>query len=235
MSEFEILLHWVYVLVMFGSALLFAAWSRNPKQIPMHKYLLHIMIVVWSGLVYSAMAMDQGYLHLHGEKVVYARYIDWVVSTPLLVIALSYTSMLLIDKVYWLKGALIFFQVVMILTGLVAELSPEGQQWYWYAMGCIALFIQLYLFWGPLKRLAAKQGDELQEVYKKSATYLTVQWLLYPTVWLIGSMGLGLLDPVVTTVLYIILPIVSKAGFGMYNLHLLRNMKHKEELKHQPV
>ena len=235
MTQFEITLHWIYVAIMFGSAIFFFVWSRDPKHIPPHKYLLHILIVVWSGLAYSAIALDQGYLFSEGQKVTYARYIDWIVSTPLLVMSLSFTGMLLVDKVGWLKGSLLFTQVVMIATGLVAELSPASEQWYWYVMGCVALVIILYLFWVPLYQLAKSQGRELEEVYKKSATFLTIQWILYPLVWLIGTMGLGLIDNVFTTVLYIILPIVSKAGFGFYNLSLLRNMKDKKELKHNPA
>jgi bacteriorhodopsin len=235
MSSNEILLHWIYVAIMFISGIHFYIKSRNPKHIPKYKYVIHMMIVIWSGLAYSAMALDQGYTFSYGQKVVYARYIDWVVTTPLLLMSLSFTGMLLIDKKLWLKAGLIGAQVVMIITGLVAELSPENQQWYWYAMGCIALIIVLYMFWSPLYKLANTQGPELKEIYRKSATFLTVQWILYPVVWFIGSMGLGLLDTFVTTVGFIILPIISKAGFGYYNLGLLRNMKDKKELINKPA
>ena len=234
MKDIEIILHWIYVAIMFISAITFYLWSKDDKGIPKHKYFIHIMIVTWSGLAYSAMALDQGYILTDWDMVFYARYIDWVVSTPLLLLALSFTGMLLIDKVLWLKAALIFFQVIMILTGLVAELSPEAEQWYWYGMGCIALVIVLYMFWVPLYNLAKSQGEELETIYKKSAAFLTIQWVLYPVVWFIGSMGIGLLDSFTTTVFYIILPIISKAGFGFYNLSLLRNMKDKKELTTQP-
>ncbi len=35
-------------------------------------------------------------------------------------------------------------------------------------------------------------------------------------------MGAGLLDKTTTTVLFIVLPIISKSGFGFFNLLLLR-------------
>ena len=234
MESIEITLHWVYVAIMFFSAIIFYIWSRDAKDIPRYKYFIHIMVVTWSGLAYSAMALDQGYVFTESSRVVYARYIDWVVSTPLLLMALSFTSMLLIDKVGWLKAALIFFQVIMITTGLVAELSPQSVQWYWYTAGCISMFIVLYMFWVPLYKLAKSQGEELETIYRKSAIFLTVQWILYPAVWFIGTMGIGLIDAFGTTVLYIILPVVSKAGFGFYNLSLLRGMNDKKELSHQP-
>jgi bacteriorhodopsin len=224
MTSLEVTLHWLYVAIMFGSALAFFAWSRQPRHVPEHKYLIHILIVIWSGLVYSAIAQGQGHFEWLGEKVVFARYLDWVISTPLLVLALSFTAMLRLTKVYWLKTALVFVQVVMILTGLVAELVPDEYKWYWYAMGCVALVIQLYLFWKPLYAIARSQDLPIQNAYRKSAIYLTVQWLLYPLVWALGSMGLRVFGTELTSILYIILPIVSKAGFGFFNLNLLRKL-----------
>jgi bacteriorhodopsin len=78
--------------------------------------------------------------------------------------------------------------------------------------------------WQPLKHKAETQNPYIADVYKKSALFLSVQWLAYPLVWAIGSMGAGLLDETTTTVLFIVLPIISKAGFGFFNLLLLRNI-----------
>jgi bacteriorhodopsin len=131
-----------------------------------------------------------------------------------------------------LTSALLGTQAIMIITGLIAELSPEDSKWFWYGAGCVALLVVLYLFWNPLMAKARSQGPEIERVYRKSALFLTIQWLAYPTVWALGSMGLDLLDSTTTTVLFIILPIISKAGFGFFNLMLLRQLpihiKHKE-------
>jgi bacteriorhodopsin len=224
MSDFDIMLHWAYVVVMFGSALFFYLLSRNPKAVPQYKYLIHIMVVVWSGLAYSALAMQQGTTQVAGETVFYARYIDWVVSTPLLLLSLTLTAKYTIKVQGPVTAGLVGAQVIMILTGLLAELSTDFAKWYWYTAGCIALVIVLLLFWGPLLRKAQSQGREIEEVYRKSAIFLTVQWLAYPTVWLLGTQGLGLLDATTTTVLFIILPIISKSGFGFFNLFLVRNL-----------
>ncbi|RIV20042.1 hypothetical protein DYU11_24335 [Fibrisoma montanum] len=64
----------------------------------------------------------------------------------------------------------------------------------------------------------------MQQAYRGSARFLTVQWVLYPLVWALGTPGAGYIDPFLTTVLLIGLPIISKAGFGFYNLSKLRNL-----------
>ncbi|MCU0354112.1 MAG: bacteriorhodopsin [Cytophagales bacterium] len=226
MTVFEQNLHWFYVVVMFASAVALFAMSRNAKGVPDYKYAIHIFVVVWSGLAYSALAMNQGWTMVAGQQVLYARYIDWVVTTPLLLLSLTLTGKYFVDVKGGITAALLGTQAIMIITGLVAELSAEPSvQYFWYIAGCVALAMVLYLFWGPLYDKAKSQEGGITEVYRKSATFLTVQWLLYPVAWIIGTPGLGWLDSTTTTILFIILPIISKAGFAFFNLGLLRKME----------
>ena len=222
MSDSLVALHWFYVAVMFGSAIAFQILNKNPRGIPHYKYLIHTFVVSWSGLAYAALALGQGTTENDGVTVYYARYIDWVISTPLLLLSLNLTAKLTVKVEGTLTAALLGTQAIMIITGLVADLSPRPNQWFWYAAGCIALVIVLYLFWGPLLRKANTQHPSIVRVYKKSAAFLTIQWLLYPLVWAIGTPGIELIDSTTTTVLFIILPIVSKSGFGFFNLLMLR-------------
>lgn len=224
MTYLESLLHWVYVAVMAASAIAFLLMSRNPKGVPPYKYLIHTFVVIWSGLAYASLAMGQGQTEVLGQTVYYARYIDWVVTTPLLLLSLVLTGKYFIDVEGTITGGLLGSQVIMILTGLVAELSPERPRWFWYLSGCVALVVVLRIFWGPLHEKAKSQGTAITNVYRGSAVFLTVQWLLYPTVWALGTPGLGLLSSFTTTALLILLPIVSKSGFAFYNLSKLRNL-----------
>jgi bacteriorhodopsin len=225
MQSFESTIHWLYAGVMFSSALAFIIMSRQPAKVPAYKYLIHIFVVVWSGLAYAAIALGQGRIQIGAEEVVYARYLDWVVTTPLLLLSLNLTGKYTISLEGTITGALLGSQVMMILTGLFAELSTSmDAKWFWYVAGCIALVLVLWIFWGPLLQKATLQGAAIREVYRKSATFLTVQWLAYPMVWMLGKPGLGIIDSTTTTVLFIILPIISKAGFGFFNLLLLRKL-----------
>jgi len=218
------LLHWGYALVMGLSALAFFSLSRNPRGVPPYKYLIHIFVVVWSGLAYSALAMGQGIVEAYGRDVYLPRYIDWVVTTPLLLLSLNLTGKYTINVEGPVTGGLLGSQVIMIVTGLVAELSEGFARWFWYLSGCVALVVVLALFWGKLYEKARSQGPEIESVYRASAIFLTVQWLLYPLVWALGTPGLGLFDTLTTSVLLILLPIVSKAGFGFFNLTKLRSL-----------
>lgn len=220
-------LHWAYVAVMFISALVFYGMSRNPKEVPMYKYVIHMFVVIWSGLAYMAIALGQGTVEVDGRTVYFARYVDWVVSTPLLLLSLVLTGKFLAKVEGPITAGLLGSQAIMIITGLIADLSPADLQWYWYLAGCVALVVVLALMWGELQDKARLQGPAIATVYRKSALFLTVQWLAYPLIWLIGTPGLGWIDTLGTTVFFLILPIVSKTGFALYNLSLLRNVAPK--------
>ncbi len=222
MTETDVLLHWAYVAVMALSAVAILLMARQPKGVPQYKYLIHAFVVIWSGLAYSAIAFGQGTIEVGGETVYFARYLDWVVSTPLLLLSLVLTGKYTLKLEGSITAGLLGSQIIMILTGLIADLSPSENRWFWYIAGCVALLSVYRLMWRELYEKAKIQGPELTAAYKASAIYLSVQWLLYPLVWALGSPGLGAFDPLLTSVLFIILPIVSKSGFAFYNLSKLR-------------
>ncbi len=236
MTDTETLLYWAYVAVMAISAIAILLMSRNPKGVPQYKYLIHTFVLVWSGLAYSSIALGQGQTDVQGHTVYYARYLDWVVSTPLLLLSLILTGKYTISVRGPITAGLMGSQVIMILTGLFADLSStDTARWFWYIAGCVALAVVLRLFWGPLYAKAAGQHPEIERVYRGSAVFLTVQWLLYPTVWALGTPGLGVFGSLLTTFLLILLPIVSKAGFAFYNLSKLRALPDHLHPREKPL
>ncbi len=224
MTSTDVILHWSYVAVMALSAVAILSMARKPKGVPQYKYLIHAFVVIWSGLAYSAIALGQGTIEIGGETVYFARYLDWVVSTPLLLLSLVLTGKYTLKLEGAITAGLLGSQVIMILTGLIADLSPAENRWFWYIAGCMALLVVYRLMWKELYEKAKIQGPELTAAYKGSAVFLSVQWLLYPLVWALGSPGLAIFDPLLTSVLFIVLPIVSKAGFAFYNLSKLRGL-----------
>ena len=220
------LVHWIYVAGMAIGALHFWSLSRDPRGVPQREYLVAIFIPIWSGLAYMAMALDQGKVEAAGQVAHYARYVDWIVTTPLLLLALSWTAMHSIRKDLTLIGFLMSTQVVVITTGLIADLSePDWIRYLWYSCGVAAFLIVLWGIWGPLRQKTKTQEAELANLYDKLVTYFTVLWIGYPIVWIIGPSGLGLVDQNMDTLLFCILPFFSKVGFSFLDLHGLRNLE----------
>lgn len=221
------LLHAVYVGAMLLGALYFFVLSRSPRGVPVYEYAIAMAIPLWSGAAYLAMTFGQGKIPIAGQITHYARYIDWVVTTPLLLLALSFTALHEHESRHThhtLIAVLIGADVFMILSGLVADLSPYPLRYMWYALGCVALAAIFTIIWGPLRRVAEGNSPGVARVYRRVAGLLTVLWVGYPTFWLVGPSGMRLVDQTTETFLFVALPILSKVGWSIVDLHSLRGL-----------
>ena len=219
-------LYLTYVACMAAGALLFAYWSREPRGVHRAEYAVAIMIPVWSALAYLAMAFGLGQTEVAGQTTYWARYADWIVSTPLLVVALGLTAMHRLERRDApLLSAIVGADVVMIACGLVADLATDpSARATFFLCGCAALAVVLYLAWAPLRRLAFRQGDDLGRVYTVVLTILSVLWFAYPTIWWFGPSGVGAIDQGAESVLFVVVPVLSKVGFSAVDLYLLRRL-----------
>lgn len=222
----ETLLNVLYVGCMAAGALLFAAWMRNPRGVPVWEYIVAITIPVWSGLAYLAMAFGYGSVEVAGQTTYWARYADWIVTTPLLLAALWMTATTRTKKGphVALLVALVVADVVMILCGLVGDLSVGSARFVYYGIGVVALVLVFWIVWGSLRRVAEAQDAEVGSTYRTVAAYLGVFWVCYPLTWILGPSGLGIVSQTVDTVLFVLLPVFSKVGFSILDLGLLRKM-----------
>ncbi|MGG6292881.1 bacteriorhodopsin [Leptolyngbya sp. AN02str] len=228
MMDLQATFHWIYVVGMAIGAIYFLVLSRNPKGVPSYEYAVAAFIPIWSGLAYMAMALGQGKVEVAGQLAHYARYIDWIVTTPLLLLALGWTAMHYIAKDWTMIGSLMGTQVVVVVSGLVADISTVPHVRYlWYLCGVAAFLVILWGIWGPMRAKTREQGAELSSFYDKLLTYFTVLWVSYPIVWMIGPSGLALIPQNLETFLFCLLPFFSKVGFSFLDLNGLRNLQDK--------
>jgi bacteriorhodopsin len=225
MDGFQELLHWIYVGIMLVGALIFFGWSRNPKGVPRYEYLIAMFIPIWSAAAYMAIAFGQGLVEIEGQTTYIPRYLDWVVTTPLLLLALSLTAMHKQKKDVTIIVGLMGADVFMIVCGLIADLSVTPIRYVWYGLGVAAFLVILWLIWVTLRRqVMATQTPQMQRIYQRAALYLTIFWVGYPLTWLIGPSGLGLVSQDVDTFLFVMLPAFSKVGFSLFDLSMLRGL-----------
>lgn len=92
---------------------------------------------------------------------------------------------------------------------------------------CRRVFGHSVAIWYPLRAITNIQGPELAGVFHRVAGLLTVLWIAYPTVWLLGPSGLGLLNQIWDTALFV--PIISKVGWRFFELRELRSLKAAEQ------
>lgn len=234
--DWQNIFHWLYIAGMATGAIYFISLSRNPRGVPKYEYLIATFIPIWSGLAYLSMVLphgdlQQGKVLVAGQIAHYARYLDWIVTTPLLLLALSLTAMHYLAKKDWtLIASLIATQVIVVVCGLIADLSTvPWVRYLWYINGVVAFLIVLWGIWNPLRAKTRSQGRQLSELFDKITTYFTVFWVGYPIVWIIGPSGFGWINQTMDTFLFCLLPFFSKVGFSFLDLHGLRSLHDSSE------
>jgi len=210
---------------MAGGALAIIVMSKNPKGVPKMDYFITFVIPIWSAIAYTSMAIGQGMIEIGNQIVFYARYIDWVVTTPLLLLSLCLAAMYYAPKNKVIILGIMSADVVMVLCGLIADLSTGINRYIWFFIGVIAFLVIQWLIWVPIRNIAREQNHNLYKLYLILSGYLLILWIGYPTTWLVGPSGLALVSQRVDTYLFVILPIFSKVGFSLLTLLGLRKLK----------
>ena len=142
------------------------------------------------------------------ERIYWARYADWLFTTPLLLLDLG----LLAGADRNTLATLVGLDAGMIVTGLV---SPGATRIAWWGISCGFFVVLLYYLVSTLSNLAAQQSGDVASLFSTLRNLVIVLWTAYPIVWIIGTEGtLNIVGLGVETVLFMVLDLTAKVGFG---------------------
>jgi bacteriorhodopsin len=155
----------------------------------------------------------------HARLEYFGRYIDWVFTTPLLLIGLIGVGMKPGTDARnrnALVGAAIGADVLMIVTGVLAALSiSNGHKYVWFAISCVFFLIVLAVVWGPVRAAARAQGGEVFALYTRLLSVLTVLWFIYPVLWILGTEGTAAISLNAEVIVFTVIDLSAKVGFGL--------------------
>lgn len=214
-----------FVAMALGSVILLVmGWNRRTRDEENH-YLLHLFVTLAATASYLAMALGQGSITLaDGREFYVARYIDWSITTPMLLTGLCLTALHAPFRRWALLLGLVFTDFYMIATGVIAGFSPTGSsaKWAWYLISSGAfLFIYIGL-WGPMRAESEKSGPRAAKLFKTNATILSAVWFAYPVIFLLGSEGIKAIDATATAALYTIFDVIAKVVYGIFSMAATR-------------
>ncbi|KAK4624296.1 hypothetical protein CLAFUW4_05506 [Fulvia fulva] len=180
-------------------------------------------INITAAIAYFSMGSDLGWTPIDVEfvregngvggtnrEIFYVRYIDWFITTPLLLMDLLLTSGLPWPTILWT----VFLDEVMIVTGLVGALVSTRYKWGFYVFGCAAMF---GVFWNLAfegRKRANLLGRDIGRTYLLCGVWTLFIWLLYPIAWGISEGG-NVIPPDSEAVFYGILDLCAKPFFSI--------------------
>jgi len=223
---------WVVFVIMLIASAVFAGLSWT---VPVSKRLFHVittLITITAALSYFAMATGHGVsvhhitireTHDHvpdtfqhiDRQVFWARYVDWSLTTPLLLLDLGLLAGM--NGGHLLMA--IIADVIMILTGLFAAFGTEGtpQKWGWYTIACIAYLVVIWHLALNGRATVQARSSKVATFYGSIAGFTLLVWTAYPIVWGIadGSRKLSVDGEIIA---YAVLDILAKPIFGIWLL-----------------
>ena len=144
-------------------------------------------------------------------EIYWARYADWLFTTPLLLLDIG----LLAGASNRDIGALVGLDAFMIVTGLAATLMKTNLARYtFWTISTIAMLLLLYFLFAVFTEAAADLDEDAKGTFNVLRNLILVTWTLYPIVWLVGTEGAGAVGLFVETLLFMVLDVTAKVGFG---------------------
>lgn len=143
------------------------------------------------------------------RAIFYARYIDWVITTPLLLLDLLLTAGLPWPSIFML----LVVDEIMIITGLIGALVESRYKWGFFTFGCAALFFIVWELVWTARKHANLIGADVGRAYLYCGALTTFLWILYPIAWGVSEGG-NVIAPDSEAVFYGILDLLAKPVFG---------------------
>jgi bacteriorhodopsin len=211
----------VCALMIFASLGFLALGAMRPRTHRVFHYITAGVTMV-AAIAYFSMASNLGFTPIQIQfqrsdpkvggqlrQIFYVRYIDWVITTPLLLLDLLLTAGMPWPSILWI----ILLDEIMIITGLVGALVSSSYKWGYFAFGCAALAYIVYeLVWTA--RLHAKHlGNDVGRVFLMTGSLTTLLWILYPVAWGLAEGG-NVISSDSEAIFYGILDVLAKPVFG---------------------
>ena len=180
--------------------------------------------ILVSGLITFIAAVHYYYMREywsdHGESPTFFRYVDWVLTVPLMCVEF-YLILKVAGATKKLMWTLIGASAVMLVTGYFGEAVYKGQAALWGLVSGLAYFYIVYLImFGEAKALATKAGGDVLSAHNMLCKFVLIGWAIYPLGYMMGTADGQWYSFMANTgidmnVVYNIGDAINKIGFGL--------------------
>ena len=208
-------LFWLGALGMAAGTVAFA-WGGRAASAADRKYYatLGAISLIATG-AYATMALGYGWLAV-GDRTVFApRYLDWLLTTPLLLLFLGWLADIGRRRLVRVIG----INTVVMGGGFAAALLTGPVRFALFGLAAVAYVALLYLILSPMTDRASERADGVRSLFLSLRNLTVVLWSVYPIIWLLGPVGFGLLTLSVDVMLTTYLDLLTKVGFGLIALN----------------
>lgn len=145
------------------------------------------------------------------------RYVDWLLTVPLLLIELILVMRLPAAETVAKGTKLGVLAALMVLLGYPGEISAvPGTRWLWWALAMIPFLLIVHDLFVGLKKSIASQPQSVRGLVSAARWLTVLSWCFYPVVFVFPMIGFtGGAATTAVQIGYTVADIVAKAVFGI--------------------
>ena len=143
------------------------------------------------------------------------RYIDWLLTVPLLIVEFYLILRAVTDVAASLFWKLFVGSIVMLVFGYLGEAGIMAA-WPAFIIGCLAWFYMIYVLWGGEGAAArdASGNAAVQSAYNTMMYIIIIGWVVYPAGYFLGYLAGGVNEGTLNLV-YNLADFINKILFGI--------------------
>ncbi len=185
-----------FVIASMGAATLFFLLIRN-RVAPQHRTAIALTTLVTAIALYHYLRIFGSWedaFSFTGSSFIQDgapfnegyRYVDWLLTVPLLLAELVVVLKLSDVKTRSLLIRLSTAAIAMIVLGYPGEIADpdSASRWAWWIAGMIPFLYILYVLFGELKNSLDRQSPRVRTLVKYMRYVLLVTWSFYPIAYL---------------------------------------------------
>ena len=180
---------WMIFTVMVASLFLVLVIGAIRRHTAVHA--LYAAVLATSVLAYFSMASNLGATPIPVEfrggpgvvtrQIFFARHVEWIITTPLLVLSLLLLTTFTLSHIF----TACFAMVLATTAALLASLTPSKYKFGYFVLGIAALVYVLVTFVRGIRRAVSGYTAS----YTFGIAWLTGLFLLYPICWGVSEGG----------------------------------------------
>ncbi|KAL6240796.1 hypothetical protein RBB50_012360 [Rhinocladiella similis] len=204
------------------STFVFMALSFKKTRSQRIFHYLTASITLVASIAYFCMGSNLGWTAIQVEfersdpkvsgnmrQIFYVRYIDWAITTPLLLADLLLTCGLPTPTIMYV----VLMDEVMVVTGLVGALVKSSYKFGFFVFGCVAFLFVAYTVVFEGRAYARILGQDILKTFTICGVWTISLWFLYPIAWGLSEGG-NVISSDGEAIFYGILDLLAKPGFG---------------------
>lgn len=173
-----------------------------------HALLVPVALV--GALNYGLLSVGGGPLAIGGDQFLVVRYLDWLVTVPMLVLYLG----VLAGAGRVTLGTAVALATAFVALGLGGAVVGGGARPASYLLAAGAYGVLVLLLSVPMQRAANQRDDRVRALFERLRNLVVVLLALYPVVWALGPYGLQLVNPATEALVVAYLDVLTKGGFA---------------------